>query len=323
VTPYLPLPNEQAPAAGRSSSPRSGSRPVTSFVAAARSLSGGPSRAAVVVLLLAFPIVPVKPSRRSSSASASRSNHQPYRPGNPIGGAGAGLAWRIPFAENIVWIDKRVLDVDMDRQPVLSTDQRRLEVDAFARYRIVDPLRMYITARSEERLSEALRPILGSEVRNELGKVPFARFCSPERRGVMENVRPGSTRRPPIWRRIIDVGSRRPTCPTGRRCSRRSSGCARRASRKPARSAPRAPSRRRSSAPRPTPMPRAPMPQASARIPLLRFLPGDAVLPDDVRRRRRDGSRGNLHHPVADNDYLKNFQAASRKRRFKLRSPNA
>ncbi|HYI43029.1 MAG TPA: SPFH domain-containing protein, partial [Sphingomicrobium sp.] len=59
----------------------------------------------------------------------------------------AGLAWRIPLIEDIVWIDKRVLDVDMDRQPVLSTDQRRLEVDAFARYRIVDPLRMYITAR--------------------------------------------------------------------------------------------------------------------------------------------------------------------------------
>jgi regulator of protease activity HflC (stomatin/prohibitin superfamily) len=43
-----------------------------------------------------------------------------------------------------VWIDKRVRDVDMERQQVLSTDQRRLEVDAFARYRIVDPLRMYI-----------------------------------------------------------------------------------------------------------------------------------------------------------------------------------
>jgi modulator of FtsH protease HflC len=101
----------------------------------------------------------------------------------------AGLAWRIPLIEQMVWIDKRMLDVDMDRQPVLSTDQRRLEVDAFARYRIVDPLRMYITTRTEERLSDALRPILGSEVRNELGKVPFSALLSPERRGVMENVR--------------------------------------------------------------------------------------------------------------------------------------
>ena len=45
-----------------------------------------------------------------------------------------------------MWIDKRVQDVDMQRQQVLSTDQRRLEVDAFARYRIVNPLLMYIRA---------------------------------------------------------------------------------------------------------------------------------------------------------------------------------
>jgi membrane protease subunit HflC len=112
-----------------------------------------------------------------------------FDPRTPVGGTGAGLTWRIPFAETVVWIDKRLLDVDMDRQPVLSTDQRRLEVDAFARYRIVDPLRMYISAGSEERLNEALRPILGSEVRNELGRVPFAALLSPERRGVMEDVR--------------------------------------------------------------------------------------------------------------------------------------
>ncbi|HEU5482096.1 MAG TPA: protease modulator HflC [Sphingomicrobium sp.] len=128
----------------------------------------------------------------------------------------AGLAWRIPFAESIVWIDKRVLDVDMDRQPVLSTDQRRLEVDAFARYRIVDPQRMYITARTEERLKDALRPILGSEVRNELGKVPFTALLTPERRGVMESVRNGLNQ---VARQygavIIDVRIKKADLPDG------------------------------------------------------------------------------------------------------------
>jgi membrane protease subunit HflC len=57
-----------------------------------------------------------------------------YKVGDEFGGVGAGLAFRIPFVENIVWIDKRVRDLDMDKQQVLSTDQRRLEVDAFARY---------------------------------------------------------------------------------------------------------------------------------------------------------------------------------------------
>lgn len=128
----------------------------------------------------------------------------------------AGLAWRIPLFESIVWIDKRVLDVDMDRQPVLSTDQRRLEVDAFARYRIVDPRRMYVTVRTEERLSEALRPILGSQVRNELGKVPFAALLSPERRGVMENIRNGLNRVAHQYgAEIIDVRIKKAELPDG------------------------------------------------------------------------------------------------------------
>lgn len=139
-----------------------------------------------------------------------------YQAGEPIGGPGAGLAFRLPFAENIVWIDKRVRDVDMERQQVLSTDQLRLEVDAFARYRVVDPLRMYIRARSEDRVSEALRPILGSELRNELGRRPFADLLSPERQGAMENIRRGLDR---IARQygvqIIDVRIKRADLPSG------------------------------------------------------------------------------------------------------------
>jgi membrane protease subunit HflC len=139
-----------------------------------------------------------------------------YKPNHPIGGQGAGISWRIPFIENIVWIDKRVLDVDMDRQQVLSTDQLRLEVDAFARYRITDPLRMYIRARTPERVSQALQPILGSELRNELGKRPFASLLSPEREGVMENVRAGLDR---VARQygaeIIDVRIKRADLPDG------------------------------------------------------------------------------------------------------------
>ena len=97
-----------------------------------------------------------------------------YQPTQPIGGPAPASPGASRSSRIIVWIDKRVLDVDMERQQVLSTDQLRLEVDAFARYRIVDPLRMYIRAGTEERVSDQLRPILGSELRNELGKRPFA-----------------------------------------------------------------------------------------------------------------------------------------------------
>ena len=139
-----------------------------------------------------------------------------YERNNPLGGEGAGITWRIPFAENIVWIDKRMRDVDMERQQVLSTDQLRLEVDAFARYRIVDPLQMYITARTEEQLTEALRPILGSELRNELGKRSFASLLSPERQGVMENVRAGLQRVASQYgAEIIDVRIKKADLPDG------------------------------------------------------------------------------------------------------------
>jgi membrane protease subunit HflC len=143
----------------------------------------------LLVVVSSFPIVPeTKQAVVVRFGKPARILNR-YEPGRPIGGAGAGISYRIPGAEQIVWIDKRVQDVDMQRQQVLSTDQRRLEVDAFARYRIVDPLLMYIRARNEEQLRDQLRPILGSEVRNELGRIEFAALLTPERQGIMESVK--------------------------------------------------------------------------------------------------------------------------------------
>ena len=139
-----------------------------------------------------------------------------FKPGEQFGSTQAGLNVTIPFAEDVVWIDKRVRDVDMERQQVLSTDQRRLEVDAFARYRIVDPLRMYIAARSEDRVEQALKPILGSQLRNELGQRSFAALLSPEREGVMENIRTGLNRVAHQYGvEIIDVRIKKADLPDG------------------------------------------------------------------------------------------------------------
>ena len=115
-----------------------------------------------------------------------------YQPGQVIGQTGAGLVARIPFIDKIVWVDKRVLDADLDNTLVLSTDQLRLNVDAFARFRIVDPLRAITstgsTSNTEERVADQLRPLLGTALRNELGKVPFAVLLSPERGRVMDAI---------------------------------------------------------------------------------------------------------------------------------------
>ncbi len=139
-----------------------------------------------------------------------------WHPNEQFGHTGAGLVARIPFVETIVWVDKRVLSFDMQRQSVLSTDQLRLEVDAYARYRIVDPLQMYVSAGSEERVGEALRPILGSALRNELGKRQFAALLTPERSQLMDNIQVGLNR---VARQygaeIVDVRIKRADLPDG------------------------------------------------------------------------------------------------------------
>jgi membrane protease subunit HflC len=179
-------------------------------------LSGFIAFLLLFVVLGSFPIVPETKQAVVVRFGKPVRILNRYSPGSPIGSPGAGISWRIPFAEQVVWIDKRVQDVDMQRQQVLSTDQRRLEVDAFARYRIVDPLLMYIRARSEAQLKEQLRPILGSEVRNELGSVSFASLLTPERQGIMQDVRTSLNR---IARQygveIIDVRIKRTDLPDG------------------------------------------------------------------------------------------------------------
>jgi len=171
----------------------------------------------IFVLLSSFPIVPeTKQGVVVSFGGKPVRILNKYESGRPIGAAGAGLSWRIPFVESIVWIDKRVQDVDMQRQQVLSTDQRRLQVDAFARYRIVDPLLMYVSSGSEDQLREQLRPILGSEVRNELGRIEFAALLTPERQGIMNDVRTSLNR---IARQygveVLDVRIKRTDLPDG------------------------------------------------------------------------------------------------------------
>jgi modulator of FtsH protease HflC len=139
-----------------------------------------------------------------------------YKPNEVFGQTGAGLVMRIPFIEETVWIDKRIRDIDMDTQQVLSTDQLRLNVDAYARYRIVDPLRMIRTVQTEEKLTDTLKPILGSALRNELGKRPFAALLSPERGAVMDNIQKGLERVAIQYgAEIVDVRIKRADLPEG------------------------------------------------------------------------------------------------------------
>ena len=139
-----------------------------------------------------------------------------YDAREPFGQTGAGLVAKIPFIESVVFIDKRVMDLDMPQQTVLSTDQLRLVVDAFARFRIVDPLRMYQTVRTEDGVADALSRILGSRLRNELGKQPFTALLSPERGQLMEDIQNRvNTEARRYGAEIVDVRIKRADLPTG------------------------------------------------------------------------------------------------------------
>ncbi len=139
-----------------------------------------------------------------------------YRPNEAFGDTGAGLAIRVPFVDSIIWVDKRIQSIEMENQQVLSTDQYRLQVDAFARYRIIDPLRMYVAAHDEENVSTQLKQILASALRNELGRRPFASLLSPERGQMMQNIRDALNR---VARQygaeIVDVRIKRADLPDG------------------------------------------------------------------------------------------------------------
>ena len=139
-----------------------------------------------------------------------------YRAKDEFGQTRAGLTFRIPFVEQIQMIDKRVLGVQMDPQELLSTDQLRLKVDAYARFRITDPLLMYKTIRTEDRLREQLRPILASSLRNELGKRSFLTLLSPERGQVMDNIQASlNTQARKYGAEIVDVRIKRADLPAG------------------------------------------------------------------------------------------------------------
>ena len=117
-----------------------------------------------------------------------------FDPRQPFGHTGAGLSLRIPFAEDVVRVDRRILSVEMDRQQVLSSDQQRLEVDAYARFRVIDPVKLVRTAGTVDQVTEQLQPILTSALRQGLATHSFASLLTPERGEVMGEIRRGLDR---------------------------------------------------------------------------------------------------------------------------------
>ncbi|MGO9546698.1 MAG: protease modulator HflC [Rhodomicrobium sp.] len=96
-----------------------------------------------------------------------------------------GLYWRKPFVQTVEQYDKRILDLQTDEQEVIASDQKRLIVDAFARYRIVDPLNFYKAFRNEEGARPRLTAIVDSTIRSVLGRATFIDVVRNKRAALM------------------------------------------------------------------------------------------------------------------------------------------
>ena len=112
-----------------------------------------------------------------------------YTPDDPYGQTGAGFWWRIPFVDRVQMVERRVLDLDMDNQQVLTSDQQRLQVNAYARFRVIQPVTMVERAGDEDQLRTQLSRILTSALRQELGRRTFASLLTAERGDAMTNIR--------------------------------------------------------------------------------------------------------------------------------------
>jgi len=97
-----------------------------------------------------------------------------------------GLYWRMPFVQTVVQFDRRILDLETEEQEVIASDQKRLVVDAFARYRILDPLKFYQAFKTEDGARPRLTAILDSTIRNVLGRAAFMDVVRNKREALMK-----------------------------------------------------------------------------------------------------------------------------------------
>ena len=100
-----------------------------------------------------------------------------------------GLNVKVPFVDSVLSIDKRILDLEAPAQEVIASDQKRLVVDAFARYRIKDPLRFYQTLGSKTAADSQLNILLNSALRRVLGEATFIQVVRDERAELMSRIR--------------------------------------------------------------------------------------------------------------------------------------
>jgi len=125
-----------------------------------------------------------------------------------------GLQVKIPFIQNVVYLDRRILSLDPPPEEVIASDQKRLIVDAFARFKITDPLKFYISVGDERVARSRLATIINSRLRSVLGKQSLATLLSEDRTKQMAIIQEGvNNEAGKFGIKIIDVRIKRADLP--------------------------------------------------------------------------------------------------------------
>jgi len=125
-----------------------------------------------------------------------------------------GLNFKIPFIQNVVFLDKRILNLDAPPEEVIASDQKRLIVDAFARFQIVDPLKFYISVGNERVARSRLSTIINSRIRSVLGTQRLQTLLSEDRTKQMSLIQDGvNNEAGKFGIKIVDVRIKRADLP--------------------------------------------------------------------------------------------------------------
>ena len=125
-----------------------------------------------------------------------------------------GLNFKIPFIQNVVYLDKRILNLDTPPEEVIASDQKRLIVDAFARFQIIDPLKFYISVGNERVARSRLSTIINSRIRNVLGQQELQTLLSQDRTKQMSLIQEGVNNEAENFGiKIVDVRIKRADLP--------------------------------------------------------------------------------------------------------------
>ena len=100
-----------------------------------------------------------------------------------------GISFKLPFIQNALFFDKRILDLSITEQEVIASDQKRLIINAFTKYKITDPLKFYTTVRSIQGIAGKLSAVLDSSLRKIIGEVKLSELLTENRGIIMKDIR--------------------------------------------------------------------------------------------------------------------------------------